>query len=117
MEQRPFLWTGEATLSSINNYCNGYHHALIDNGIVPESHEPFFDWVAKKLGYFESTAGWSNMILAYCMGFEPKNIDWEIVFATTVTEEQHRKSISYFYELVEEFKQEMEHKAMLGSTQ
>ncbi len=108
IEQRPAMWTGEATLKSINNYCNGYHHALVDNGIVSHSNEPFFDWVAKKLGYYESTAGWANMILAYCMGFEPKDISWEVVFATTVTKEQHLKSISYFYELVEEFKKEIE---------
>lgn len=108
IEQRPAMWLGETTLVNINNYCNGYHQALIDHGIIEPSEEAFFDWVAKKLGYYESTAGWVNMILAHCMGFEPKDISWEIVFASTVTKEQHVQSVNYFYELVEEFKKEIE---------
>jgi hypothetical protein len=104
------MWTGEATLKSINNYISGYYHALLDNKIVQKPHtdEPFFDWVAKKLGYYESTAGWANMILAFSIGFKPENISWEEVFATPVTNEQHMKSIKFFYELVEQFKNEIE---------
>jgi hypothetical protein len=110
IELHPAMWTGEATLDSIRNYISGYYHALLDNKIVHKAHtdEPFFDWVANKLGYYESSAGWANMILAYCMGFKPQEINWEDVFATPVTKEQHLKSISYFYELLEEFKKEHE---------
>jgi len=104
------MFTGEVTLRSINLYLCGYFQALMDNNIIekPYKGEPFFDWVANKLGYYESTAGWVNMISAYCMGFIPGKIIWEEVFATPMTKEQHLKSISYFYELVEEFKEEME---------
>ena len=112
MERRPAMWTGEESLRSIHNYISGYYHALLDNKIVqrPLTDEPFFDWVAKRLGYSESTAGWVNMILAYCMGFKPENIIWEKFFATPVTKEQHLKSIEFFYELTEEFKNEIENK-------
>lgn len=110
IEPRPAMWTGEATLKSIHNYISGYYRALLDNKIVQKPHtdEPFFDWVAKKLGYYESTAGWANMILAFSMGFKPENISWEEVFATPVANEQHLKSIKFFYELVEQFKNEIE---------
>jgi len=110
IESRPAMWTGEATLKSIHNYISGYYQALLDNKIVLKSHtdEAFFDWVANKLGYYESTAGWVNMILAYCIGFDSKNISWEDVFASSVTKEQHLKSIRYFYQLLEEFKKEIE---------
>jgi hypothetical protein len=110
IEPRPAMWTGEATLKSIHNYISGYYHALQDNKIVQKSatDEPFFDWVANKLGYYESTAGWANMILAYSMGFKPENISWEEVFATPVTNEQNLKSIKFFYELVEQFRNEIE---------
>jgi hypothetical protein len=108
IELRPAMYTGEASLKSINNYLCGYYHALCDNKIVESTDEPFFDWVANKLGYYESNAGWANMILAYSMGFKPESISWEEVFNTSTTKEQHLKSINLFYQLVEQFKHEME---------
>lgn len=112
IEQRPLMWTGEATtatLKSIRTFVAGYYWALTENKIVAEStNEPFFDWVANKLGYFESTAGWANMILAYSIGFDPGNINWEEVFEYNISAEQHLKSIKLFYELIEQFKNETE---------
>lgn len=110
IEQRPAMWTGETSLKSIHCYISGYYHALLDNEIVQKPHtdELFFDWVAKKFDYYESTAGWVNMILAYCMGFKPENINWEKVFNTVVKKEQHFRSIELFYKLVEQFKTEIE---------
>lgn len=106
------MWTGVTTLQSIHNYVSGYYHALMDNNIVQstETERDFFDWVAEKLGYFESTAGWVNMILAFCAGFEPKNISWEQFLSTTISHDQHLKSIRYFYELIDEFKTKYEAK-------
>ena len=108
IEPRPAMWTGEISLKSIHTYLSGYYHALSDNSITqqPNDDELFFDWVAKKLGYYESTAGWANMILAHCMEFEPRNIKWEKVFDTPVSAEQHLKSVSLFYKLLDEFKDE-----------
>ncbi|QDW21853.1 hypothetical protein [Flavobacterium sp. KBS0721] len=109
IEKRPAMWTGEVNLKSIKLFVSGYYQALIDNKIVPENiDEPFFDWVANKLGYFESTAGWANMILAYTLGFEPQSIIWEEVFDYNVTKEQHLRSVQQFYELVEQFKSELQ---------
>jgi hypothetical protein len=110
IEKRPAIWTGETTLKSIFIYVNGYYQSLLDNKIAQnnETEEPFFDWVAKELGYYESTAGWVNMILAYVIGYETKNINWENFLANQITNEQHIKSISCFYELIEKFKMEIE---------
>jgi len=109
IEKRPAMWTGEVNLKSIKLFVSGYYQALIDNKIVPENiDEPFFDWVANKLGYFESTAGWANMILAYTLGFEPQSIIWEEVFDYNVTKEQHLRSLQQFYELVEQFRSELQ---------
>lgn len=62
----------------------------------------FFDWVADKLGFYESTAGWHNMILAVTIGLDPQNINWEN-YDDGVTTEQHIQSVKRFYELVEEY--------------
>ncbi len=114
IEQRPAMWTGEATLRSIHIYMSGYYHAMIENCIVKnaEKEELFFEWVAKKLGYYESTAGWVNMILAFCMDFDPQTIDWEEVFLTPVSKEQHLKSIACFYIFIDEFTREYENKKL-----
>ena len=110
IEHRPAMWSGEVTLQSIRSYVSGYYHALIDNNIVQPSNlvDPFFHWVAERLGYYESTAGWANMILAHCTGCNPNDINWEEFLATPVTKEQHLKSVNLFYELVEQYKSESE---------
>ena len=110
IEQRPAMFTGETSLRSIYIYFLGYNHALLDNQIINEIHttDPFFDWVANKLGYYESTAGWANMIFAYSIGFKPRKINWNQVFEVPVSNEDHYNSIRLFYKLLEEFKEEME---------
>jgi hypothetical protein len=112
METRPAMWVGENTLKAIYLYISGYYHALLDEGVVTAAHtdEPFFDWVAEKLGYYESTAGWVNMIVAESMGFDSKDISWEEVFETPISKEQHSISINRFYELLEEFNIEMKNR-------
>ncbi|MBC7588572.1 MAG: hypothetical protein H7178_09440 [Chitinophagaceae bacterium] len=87
IEHRPALWIDEVNLRGINNYVSGYYLALIDNKIIPKSPntESFDDWVANKLGYYESTAGWVNMILGKSMGFKPEEISWKEVFDTHIT--------------------------------
>ncbi len=83
--------------------------ALLDNGIVNDSNaitEPFFDWVARKLNYYESTAGWVNMIVANSIGLKPKDVKWQDLLDSTLTQEQHIISIELFYILLEEFKNE-----------
>jgi hypothetical protein len=110
IEPRPAMFLGDATLKSIHIYITGYYQALLDQGFVTKAHtaEPFFDWIANKLGYYESNAGWVNMIVAASMGFEAKSIVWEDVLKTEKSFEQHNLSVKRFYELLEEFKLEME---------
>ena len=107
MERRPGMWLGECTLKAFCTFLMGYQSSLVDRGfdddILP-SYE-FFEWVKDKLGYYESTAGWANMILASTMGLNPKTIKWED-YDKEVSIEQHLSSIKKFYELVEEFMNE-----------
>lgn len=108
IEKRPAMYVGEATLNNIKIFVSGYYAALLENNIISESlNEPFFDWTAQKLGFYESTAGWANMILAYSLGINPKTVIWEDVFALQITKEQHLDSIKLFYELIEEYKNEI----------
>jgi hypothetical protein len=109
IELRPAMFTGENTLRSIYVYATGYYQALLDNRIESKGHseEPFFDWVANRLGYYESTAGWVNMITAESIGLDPRNINWNDFLELDLTEDQHTKSIRRFYELLEEFINEL----------
>ncbi len=105
MEARPAMWTGELTLKSIRTFLDGYSFALHEHKLneLDNHEEPnFHDWVASKLGFNESTAGWQNMILAVSIGLDPKTIEWED-YDSMVTKDQHEKSIKLFYELLEEF--------------
>lgn len=112
IEQRVPMYTGQWSLYSIHTYLSGYSHALRDNKIEQKSPPSisFFDWVAKKLGYYESTAGWANMTLAYSLGLDSSEIEWEPFFQRQVqiTEQQHINSVKLFYKLLEEFKLEVE---------
>jgi len=99
MEDRPAMWTGEATLKSIRTFLDGYYLALHENNLVDEGEEVepnFHDWIANKLGFGESTAGWHHMILAYTIGLNPKKIQWKD-YDVKVSKEQHKESIKQFY--------------------
>lgn len=115
IEKRPGMFTSEVSLKSIYIYILGYYQALLDNEIVAkrDDYESFFDWVAKKLGYFESTAGWVNIILAHCLGFKSDDIVWEEVFNYDISKEEHLNSIKKFYELLEEYKNEVDNQIKL----
>lgn len=105
LEHRPALWTGQYTLKGLHTYLAGYEHAVRDNNLrrqEDEDVEPFFDWIANKLGFYESTAGWANMILAVTIGLDPKHLDWNN-YDSKVTREQHDLSFKKFYELLEEY--------------
>lgn len=107
IEKRPAMYIGESTLKGIKIFISGYYFALLENNIDREyQSDPFFDWTANKLGYYESTAGWVNMILAHCLGIKPRDIIWEEFFDLHISNEQHLNSIKLFYELIEEYKNE-----------
>lgn len=100
IQEKPQMYTGSNCLQDIYIFTNGYYFGLIEYKILTKSVEtdPFYDWVAEKLSFSESTAGWANMILAYSLGLNSKNIIWEKFMLLQITEEQHLKSISLFYE-------------------
>ena len=106
IEPRPAMWLGENTLHNLYLYTSGYYAALLELKAysVPDTTDPFFDWTAKRLGYYESTAGWVNMIVAHSLGFDPQQITWEEVLEYKITPEQHALSVKIFYQLLEEFK-------------
>lgn len=108
MEPRPVMWTGELTLKSMKTFLDGYAYALIEHALMDQNKltEPsFHDWVANRLGFRESTAGWHNMILAHTLGLDPKKIRWEN-YDSDVSNELHEASIRQFYLLLDEFMKE-----------
>ncbi|WP_288341165.1 hypothetical protein [uncultured Roseivirga sp.] len=108
IEARPSMWTGELSLKSIRTFIDGYSFALHEHKMIDldeDNEENFHDWLAKKLGFYESTAGWQNMILAVTIDLDPKNIKWDN-YDSSVTKEQHENTIRKFYELLEEFVKE-----------
>ncbi|HEU0124683.1 hypothetical protein [Flavobacterium sp.] len=105
IESRPAMFIGEVTLNHLKIFISGYYLGICENKIIKESvNQPFNEWIAKKLNYYESTAGWANMILAYSLGINPRNIVWEEVFNLHITKEQHLNSVHLFYKLLEEYK-------------
>ena len=57
------MYIGCASPSHLRSFLDGY---WLGTGYIEQDDTPdfndFFDWVAKKLGYGESTSGWQNMI-------------------------------------------------------
>ena len=105
MESRPQLWTGDIRLKSIRTFLDGYSYALYENNLNNSTNSEelnFHDWVANKLGFNESTAGWHNMILAVTMGLDPKKMEWKN-YDSEVTVNEHKESIKLFYKLLEEY--------------
>lgn len=64
--KRPGMYIGENSISLLKAFLDGIAYAIDVNKIDPKEDlnlEGFNDWVAKKYNYFESTAGWKNIIL------------------------------------------------------
>lgn len=88
IQKRPELYIGEKTLTCLSNNINGYNLSSFINNTEKENKniwEEFNDFVAEKVGYFESTSGYKNMIL------EKNEFD-------------ETKSLNMFFELLEQFK-------------
>ncbi|MDR7212433.1 hypothetical protein [Flavobacterium piscis] len=69
------MYIGDGHLSTLYYTVNGYRlyclHNKIDENLIPEWNI-FHDFVAKELGYNESTSGYRNMILEKCIFDEEK---------------------------------------------
>lgn len=90
ISQRTAMYTGECKLSNVRSFIDGYTFALsnAEQERFLGDFAGFHDWVAAKFGFYESTAGWQNMILAVEMGLPPRGISWRD-FALATSEAQH----------------------------
>lgn len=109
IEHQPAMYLGMSTLAAIKLFITGYYQALVDEKKVVPNSDTFSNWVAQKLDYTESTAGWDNMILAHSLGFAPDGIHWQRVLDYPTNRKQHEASVKYFYELLEDYMKEGQH--------
>lgn len=101
---RPAMYINPPTLPNLQNFLAGYHTALFMHDIPDDFLNNFTDFVADKLGFYESTAGFCHMILAYITGFDPKTIIWEEFLAYPISEQEHQAAMALYYTILDEFK-------------
>ena len=84
---RPAMFLGDCSLVRMRAFIDGCTFMAQELGV--EQHPDFrgfHDWVARKFGWGESTAGWCNIILQECGGDD-------------------RKAMETFFELVDEYRE------------
>ena len=105
VRRRPGMYIGDPSPEALLIYLAGYRAAMQDSGITdvssPVFHR-FHSWIARRFGFFESTAGWSNMVLAVHLGFNPKEMSWE-GYDANATPEQLSEATYRCFELIDEF--------------
>lgn len=81
---RPAMYLGENSVSLLRAFLGGYMAAAFEcEASFVEENPPFrefHNWVAMKFGYFESTSGWANMLLAVENGDEAKALERFFVY-------------------------------------
>jgi hypothetical protein len=89
---RPAMYIGSHSLTRLRAFLDGCFYMAHEYAIECCEQPDFgglHDWVAKRFGWYESTAGWCNIIVQECGGDEGKALD-------------------RFFELVEEYRQSAE---------
>ena len=89
---RPAMYLGTHSLVRLRAFLDGCFFLAGQQGIECGAQPDFgglHDWVAKRFGWYESTAGWCSIILQECGGDDSKALDC-------------------FFELVEEYRQSSE---------
>jgi len=89
IHRRPGMYIVEPSIYRLQAFLTGYDAALGYVGLILQDEigfHRFHDWVARRLGFFESTSGWADMIRA-------KSADDKEAFAQ-------------FFVLLEEFRNE-----------
>ena len=75
---RPGMYLGDHSLVRLRAFLDGCFY-MAERFDLGRGDGPDFgglhDWVAKKYGWFESTAGWCDIILQECSGDESKALD------------------------------------------
>ena len=86
---RPAMYLGEWSLIRLRAFIDGYTFLAYELGIEPRDQPDFggfHDWVARKFGWRESTAGWTNILLQESGGDD-------------------RKGLASFFKLLDEYRQ------------
>ena len=77
--KRTAMYIGEKKISLLKGFMDGYFHGLDAKEIHLRETEPkfakFHDWVANYFKWYESTAGWKNIILKECGNNEELAVD------------------------------------------
>jgi hypothetical protein len=72
------MYVGSHSLVRVHSFLYGCLFMTREYGIEcceRPSFGAFHDWVAKRFGWYESTAGWCNIIVQECGGDESKALD------------------------------------------
>ena len=78
MRPRPAMWIGHHSLVRLRAFLDGCFYMAHEHGIECREQPDFgglHDWVAKRFGWYESTAGWCNIIVQECGGDEGEALD------------------------------------------
>jgi len=106
LRSRPGMYIGELTPNNLCLYISGYRLAMNDLGYVDTSSPPyddFYDWIARKFGFFQVSVGWAEIILAKTLGEARDTIDWNN-FARGATRAQLEEAMRWSFELFDEFR-------------
>ena len=106
VRRRPGMYIGDPSPEKLLVFLWGYMLAMGHAGLEDKS-EPsfqgFHNWVAKRFGFYESTAGWPNMILAITLGLDPRTIRWE-GYDATATGAQLIEATERCFTLLDEYR-------------
>jgi len=103
---RTAMYTGKHTLSHIRTYIDAYSNAMYDVGCSDNGMPEFcgfHKWVARKYGFQRFTVGYPEILLAMALGVSPDNVKWE-TYDERVSVDDHKKSVSMFFDLVKEYR-------------
>lgn len=99
--ERPALYIGEKSILLLSGWIDGWRFALRDEAYTntEPSFGEFHDWVALRLGLYESTAGWRRMLLAANQGDEQAAFDH---FFVLLREFRSRRSRVVFHAVADQ---------------
>lgn len=92
IRQRPAMYLSQKSITLLYGFLAGYAFdkwTQISKNTFPPFGE-FNNWVAMKLGFYESTSGWRNMLLKAENGDEEKAVDRFFVFLDEFKQRQAR---------------------------
>jgi hypothetical protein len=78
IRQRPVMYIETPSITCLRAFLDGYFFTISRNKI--QDFRAFHNWVAMRLGYFESTSGWANMLRESENGDEKKAFDKFFIF-------------------------------------